>query len=204
MIALWWNAWHLVELAGKKEREDYEKFLREYADQLKGIEEALDDTLGEAWDFTLDPIALQVGGRGEREWENYCPFSCRTLIMNTPHCWSLSGQTIRWVFSIQSFSEHKHVYIHSRWCDYWISVCECFWHMYICLLAIMSTAVMNAYSNTIMLIRSAISTLLPFIIHVDLEQGGYSVCCSVFWDWWASSEGPHQVLSPSAHVWRRR
>ena len=69
MIALWWNAWHLVELAGKKEREDYEKFLREYADQLKGIEEALDDTLGEAWDFTLDPIALQVGGRGQRESE---------------------------------------------------------------------------------------------------------------------------------------
>lgn len=64
MIALWWNAWHLIELAGKKEREDYEKFLREYANQLKGIEEALDDTLGEAWDFTLDPIALQVGGRG--------------------------------------------------------------------------------------------------------------------------------------------
>ena len=51
-------------MAGKKEREDYEKFLREYADQLKGIEEALDDTLGEAWDFTLDPIALQVGGGG--------------------------------------------------------------------------------------------------------------------------------------------
>ena len=56
-------------MAGKKEREDYEKFLREYADQLKGIEEALDDTLGEAWDFTLDPIALQVGGRGGRESE---------------------------------------------------------------------------------------------------------------------------------------
>ena len=35
---------------------------------------------------------------------------------------------------------------------------------YICLLAIISTVAVNAYSNTIMLIRSAISTLLPFII----------------------------------------
>ncbi len=67
------NDLHIVELAGKKESENYEKFLREYAHQLKGIEEALDDTLGDAWDFTLDPIALQVGrerGRGrEREGE---------------------------------------------------------------------------------------------------------------------------------------
>ena len=58
-------------MAGKKESENYEKFLREYAQQLKGIEEALDDTLGDAWDFTLDPIALQVGREreGERERE---------------------------------------------------------------------------------------------------------------------------------------
>ena len=48
------------ELAGKKEFEAYEEFLREYSHQLRGIEEALDDTLGDAWDFTLDPIALQV------------------------------------------------------------------------------------------------------------------------------------------------
>lgn len=48
------------ELAGRKELEGYRKFLKEYAQQLKGIEEALDETLGDAWDFTFDPIALQV------------------------------------------------------------------------------------------------------------------------------------------------
>ena len=49
-----------IELAGEKEFKNYHDFLTEYAEQLNGIEEALDDTLGDAWDFTLDPIALQV------------------------------------------------------------------------------------------------------------------------------------------------
>ncbi|KAG5273076.1 hypothetical protein AALO_G00147380 [Alosa alosa] len=39
---------------------NYGKFLEEYTSQLKGIEEALDDTIGDVWDFTLDPIALQL------------------------------------------------------------------------------------------------------------------------------------------------
>lgn len=39
---------------------NYRKFISEYADQLRGIEDALDETLGDAWDFSLDPIALQV------------------------------------------------------------------------------------------------------------------------------------------------
>lgn len=39
---------------------NYGRFLEEYTSQLKGIEEALDDTIGDVWDFTLDPIALQV------------------------------------------------------------------------------------------------------------------------------------------------
>lgn len=51
-----------LELAGQKELEEYAAFLMEYSLQLKNIEAALDDTLGDAWDFTLDPIALQVGG----------------------------------------------------------------------------------------------------------------------------------------------
>ena len=49
-----------AELAGKKELESYDHFLREYAEQLRGIENALDDSLGDAWDFGLDPVALQV------------------------------------------------------------------------------------------------------------------------------------------------
>ena len=49
------------ELAGKKEMHNYQTFISEYADQLRKIEDALDETVGEAWDFNLDPIALQVG-----------------------------------------------------------------------------------------------------------------------------------------------
>ena len=48
------------ELAGRKEKENYEEFLQQYTEQLAGIQAALDDTFGEAWDFSLDPIALQV------------------------------------------------------------------------------------------------------------------------------------------------
>ena len=49
-----------VDIAGKKELESYEGFLKEYSEQLQNMELALDETLGEAWDFTLDPLALQV------------------------------------------------------------------------------------------------------------------------------------------------
>ncbi|XP_075894005.1 WASH complex subunit 4 [Nelusetta ayraudi] len=38
----------------------YSKFLEEYVSQLKGIEDALDDSIGDVWDFTLDPIALKL------------------------------------------------------------------------------------------------------------------------------------------------
>ncbi|XP_069766077.1 WASH complex subunit 4 isoform X3 [Narcine bancroftii] len=38
----------------------YGKFLEEYTNQLKGIEDALDDSIGDVWDFTLDPIALKL------------------------------------------------------------------------------------------------------------------------------------------------
>nr|XP_055047573.1 WASH complex subunit 4 [Misgurnus anguillicaudatus] len=38
----------------------YEKFLEDYATQLQGIEEALDESVGDVWDFTLDPIALKL------------------------------------------------------------------------------------------------------------------------------------------------
>ncbi|RXN19076.1 WASH complex subunit 7 [Labeo rohita] len=39
---------------------NYEKFLEEYTAQLQGIEEALDDSIGDVWDFTLDPITLKL------------------------------------------------------------------------------------------------------------------------------------------------
>jgi len=51
----------LAELAGKKELENYTKFLEEYSTQLRSIEDALDEYFEEAWDFTLDPVSLQVG-----------------------------------------------------------------------------------------------------------------------------------------------
>ncbi|MFT7812597.1 WASH complex subunit 7 [Arapaima gigas] len=39
---------------------NYVKFLEDYTSQLKGIEDALDESIGDVWDFTLDPIALML------------------------------------------------------------------------------------------------------------------------------------------------
>jgi len=39
---------------------NYGKFLEDYTSQLKRIEDALDDSVGDVWDFSLDPIALKV------------------------------------------------------------------------------------------------------------------------------------------------
>lgn len=39
---------------------NYGKFLEEYTSQLRRIEDALDDSVGDVWDFNLDPIALRV------------------------------------------------------------------------------------------------------------------------------------------------
>ncbi|KAJ3596591.1 hypothetical protein NHX12_002996 [Muraenolepis orangiensis] len=39
---------------------NYGRFLDEYTSQLRGIEDALDDSIGDVWDFTLDPIALKL------------------------------------------------------------------------------------------------------------------------------------------------
>lgn len=52
-----------VEIVGEAQLRKYGQFLEEYASQLKAIEDALDETVGDSWDFTLDPIALQVRTR---------------------------------------------------------------------------------------------------------------------------------------------
>ncbi|XP_062316984.1 WASH complex subunit 4 isoform X1 [Osmerus eperlanus] len=39
---------------------NYGRFLEEYTRHLRGIEDALDDSIGDVWDFTLDPIALKL------------------------------------------------------------------------------------------------------------------------------------------------
>ena len=51
---------NILEIVGEVQLRKYGKFLEEYASQLKGIEDALDDSIGDVWDFTLDPISLQV------------------------------------------------------------------------------------------------------------------------------------------------
>lgn len=47
-------------MVGEIQLKKYGKFLNEYASQLKAIEDALDEAAGDSWDFTLDPIELQV------------------------------------------------------------------------------------------------------------------------------------------------
>lgn len=49
-----------TEIHTEVQLKNYSKFLDEYTSQLRGIEEALDDSIGDVWDFTLDPIALKV------------------------------------------------------------------------------------------------------------------------------------------------
>ncbi|XP_073476379.1 WASH complex subunit 4 isoform X1 [Aquarana catesbeiana] len=39
---------------------NYGKFLEEYTSQLRRIENALDDSIGDVWDFSLDPVALKL------------------------------------------------------------------------------------------------------------------------------------------------
>lgn len=48
------------EIHAEVQLKNYGKFLEEYASQLKRIEDALDDSVGDVWDFSLDPIALKV------------------------------------------------------------------------------------------------------------------------------------------------
>ncbi|XP_078001541.1 WASH complex subunit 4-like [Glandiceps talaboti] len=48
-----------LKIVGEVQLKKYGNFLEDYATQLKEIEDALDDSIGDAWDFTLDPITLQ-------------------------------------------------------------------------------------------------------------------------------------------------
>ncbi|XP_055882277.1 WASH complex subunit 4-like isoform X2 [Biomphalaria glabrata] len=49
-----------VKIVGELQLKKYGNFLEEYATQLKEIEDALDDTIGDAWDMSLDPISMQI------------------------------------------------------------------------------------------------------------------------------------------------
>ena len=50
----------VLEIAGELHQlKKYQNFLEDYATQLKDIEDALDDSIGDSWDITLDPIALR-------------------------------------------------------------------------------------------------------------------------------------------------
>ncbi|XP_066997257.2 WASH complex subunit 4 isoform X3 [Anabrus simplex] len=47
------------KIAGEVQLRAYGQFLEEYASQLQGIEEALDDSMCDSWDMNVDPISLQ-------------------------------------------------------------------------------------------------------------------------------------------------
>ena len=49
-----------AEIVGDVQLRKYGKFLEDYASQLQEIEEALEESVGDSWDMTLDPISLQV------------------------------------------------------------------------------------------------------------------------------------------------
>jgi len=62
----------LIELAGKKELDNYSQFLEEYSTQLRCIENVLDEYFEDAWDFNLDPVSLQVHEYFMTLLLNYC------------------------------------------------------------------------------------------------------------------------------------
>ncbi|XP_046405454.1 WASH complex subunit 4 [Ischnura elegans] len=47
------------KIAGEVQLRTYRKFLDDYSSQLRGIEEALDESISDTWDATRDPIALK-------------------------------------------------------------------------------------------------------------------------------------------------
>ncbi len=49
-----------AEIVGDVQLRKYGRFLEDYASQLQEIERALQESVGDSWDMTLDPIALQV------------------------------------------------------------------------------------------------------------------------------------------------
>ena len=49
-----------TKLVGEIQLKKYGKFLEEYDSHLKALEDALGESAGDSWDFTLDPIALEI------------------------------------------------------------------------------------------------------------------------------------------------
>lgn len=49
-----------TEIHAEVQLKNYGKFLEEYTSQLRRIENALDDSIGDVWDFSLDPVVLKV------------------------------------------------------------------------------------------------------------------------------------------------
>lgn len=70
------------------ELKNYGKFLEEYASQLKRIEDALDDSVGDVWDFSLDPIALKV-------FIHFLLFIKTVMCLLNQYCFN--NQTIIWL-----------------------------------------------------------------------------------------------------------
>ncbi|CAL1541419.1 unnamed protein product [Lymnaea stagnalis] len=48
------------KIVGELQLKKYGNFLEEYATQLKEIEDVLDESIGDAWDMSLDPISMQI------------------------------------------------------------------------------------------------------------------------------------------------
>ena len=54
---------NVSEIVGSVQLKKYREFLQEYATHLLDIEDALDDTLSDSWEFNSDAIVLDVDRR---------------------------------------------------------------------------------------------------------------------------------------------
>ena len=50
----------IKEILGNVHLKKYQKFVEEYSTHLASIEDALGDSINDSWDFTCDPVSLQV------------------------------------------------------------------------------------------------------------------------------------------------
>ncbi len=70
-----------AEIVGDVQLRKYGRFLEDYASQLREIERALQESVGDSWDMTLDPVSLQVSSTDQQTHS----FPCSVVTSNTQH-----------------------------------------------------------------------------------------------------------------------
>lgn len=154
-LSLWLSLIKPTEIHTEVQLKNYEKFLQEYTSQLRGIEEALDDSVGDVWDFTLDPIGLKVNTEKKRQETKFytvesCVISYPILLLQLlPYEQSSLLELIKTDNKVSK--DELDTQVNSMNCVPWCRLCvTLYWHL-----------------------------LHLFLAPAGSEQSHYSVCCSL-------------------------